>query len=212
MIELTISEIIQKIDNAIDVGQYDASRLDNIRESLRRSKPLFNSDQLYLEKVLGSSFAIIDDVETSPSPLLPKVKKLIDSDSGDYGRLQSIYDLLLKGKSLYQSDLNYLQKKLDETERNSDVSQIDKKVTSDETVNDDQPPKDIPHAKGALPKGWDVNKPVSAESVDDNQNDHTEIDTKEHALSEPESRELSKIKQTSQEQKKQIKLSIKLQC
>ena len=51
MMEFTLSEAIQKIDNAIDAGQYDASRLDNIRESLRRSKPLFNSDQLYLEKV-----------------------------------------------------------------------------------------------------------------------------------------------------------------
>ena len=96
MIELTLSEIIHKIGSTIDAGRYDASRLDNIRESLRHDKPLFNSDQLYLEKVLGSSFTIKDDVEISSSPLLPKVKKLIDSGSGDYGRLQSIHDLLFK--------------------------------------------------------------------------------------------------------------------
>ena len=204
MIELTLPEIIQKIDNEIEAGQYDASRLDNIRESLRRNKPLFNSDQLYLEKILGSTFVIKEKEEISPDPLLPKVKKLIDSGSGDYGRLQSIYDLLLNGKSLYQSDLNYLQKKLEEIEDNSDVSHDDEKATSAETVNDNQPSKDIHSTKGSLPKGWDANKSSSPESADDNQNNHTEINTKEHVLSGPESQELSKIKQTSQEQKKQI--------
>ncbi|MDH3395699.1 MAG: hypothetical protein OEL52_06045, partial [Nitrosopumilus sp.] len=203
MVELTISEIIEGIDDLIEAGEYDAGRLDNIRESLRHNKPLFNSDQLYLEKLLGSPI-IIKNEEISPNPLLPFVKKLIDSGSGDYGRLQSIYDLLLKGKSLYQSDQIYLQKKLDETSDDSISLDIDDKDTLVETKDENQSSKDTLHTKGAMPKGWDENKSVTNESDGVNENNLEENNVQEPTSFEPENPELSKIKQTSQEQKKQI--------
>ena len=203
MVELTISEIIEEIDSLIDAGEYDVGRLDNIRESLRRNKPLFNSDQLYLEKLFGSPI-IFKNEDIPPNPLLPLIKKLIDSGSGDIGRLQSIHDLLLKGKSLYQSDQVYLQKKLDETSSNSASLYVDEKVTLVETKDEHQSSKDILHTKGALPKGWDENKPVTPESDNINQNNLAENNVKESIPSEPENTELSKIKQSSQEQKKQI--------
>ncbi|MDH3855342.1 MAG: hypothetical protein OES27_04375, partial [Nitrosopumilus sp.] len=203
MVELTISEIIEEIDNLIEAGKYDAGRLDNIRESLRHNKPLFNSDQLYLEKLLGSPI-IFKNEDVSPNPLLPLVKKLIDSGSGDYGRLQSIYDLLLKGKFLYQSDQIYLQKKLDETSHDSASLHVDEKVTLAETKDENQSSKDTLNMKGALPKDWDENKSVTHESNNANQNNLAENNVKETMPFEPENTELSKIKQTSQEQKKQI--------
>ena len=203
MVEFTISEIIERIDSLIDAGEYDAGRLDNIRESLRRNKPLFNSDQLCLEKLLGSPI-IFKNEEVFSDPLLPLVKKLIDSGTGDYGRLQSIYDLLLKGKSLYQSDQVYVKKKLDEISHDSTNLHVDEEVTLIETSDENQSSKDTLHKKGALPKGWDKNKSVTDESNNDTQNNLVENNVKESTSSENETIELSKIKQTSQEQKKQI--------
>ena len=137
MVELTTSEIIEIIDRLIEVGKYDPGRLDNIRQSLKQDRPLFNSDQQYLQKLLGSPI-VLKNEDVSPDPRLPLVKKLIDSGSGDYGRLQSIHDLLLKGKSLYQSDQTYLQKKLDEISDDSASLHVDVNVTLFETKDEHQ--------------------------------------------------------------------------
>jgi len=154
MVELTISEIIEIIDSLIDAGKYDSGRLDNIRQSLKYNRPLFNSDQQYLQKLLGSPIVLKNDEDVSPDPRLPLVKKLIDSGSGDYGRLQSIYDLLLKGKSLYQSDQIYLQKKLDELYDDSSTLSVDGNATLVEAKDEHQSSEDTLHTKGAMPKGW----------------------------------------------------------
>ncbi|MDH3766084.1 MAG: hypothetical protein OER82_09775, partial [Nitrosopumilus sp.] len=203
MVELTISEIIEIIDRLIDVGKYDPGRLDNIRQSLKDNRPLFNSDQQYLQKLLGSPI-VLKNEDVSPDPRLPLVKKLIDSGSGDYGRLQSIYDLLLKGKSLYQSDETYLQKKLDEISDDSASLGVDGNATLVEIKDEHQSSEDTLHTKGVMPKGWDENKSVTPESDSVNQNNLAENSAKESMSFEPENIELSKIKQSSQEQKKQI--------
>ena len=203
MVELTISEIIEIIDRLIEVGKYDPGRLDNIRQSLKHNRPLFNSDQQYLQKLLGSPI-VLKNEDISPDPRLPLVKKLIDSGSGDYGRLQSIHDLLLKGKSLYQSDEIYLQKKLDEISDDSTSLGVDGSATLVESEDEHQPSVDTLHTKGAMPKGWDENKSVTPESDSVNQNNLAENNAKESMSFEPENTELSKIKQSNQEQKKQI--------
>ena len=113
-----------------------SGRLDHIRESLRNNKILFNTDRLYLEKLLESSFEFKDE-EVPQSTLLPLVDKLIDSGAGDYGRLQSIHDALSKGRSLYQSDYNYVQRKLNELSSNT-ANLITDERTSDHTEETNQ--------------------------------------------------------------------------
>ena len=113
MKELTNHDIIERIDGLIEEGIGDPGRLDNIRESLRKGKTLFNSDMQYLENLLGP-FVQSEPKEIHPDPLLPMVEKLIEAGTGDPGRLQSIHDSLLKGKPLFHSDENYL-KKLEES-------------------------------------------------------------------------------------------------
>ncbi|MDH5697991.1 MAG: hypothetical protein OEY54_05620, partial [Nitrosopumilus sp.] len=202
MDKLTISEAIKRIDSLIDAGKYDVSRLDNIRKSLKYGKILFNSDQQYLEKLLGSPITY-EDKEITHNPLLPLVKQLIDSGSGDYGRLQYIYDLLLKGRSLYHSDQVYLQKKLDETANNS-ASLHDEEIKSIEIKDESQSFKSTLHPKGELSQSWDENKFVTQKSTDSDQSDMQKNEVSELTTSERENLQLSEIKQTSKEQKRLI--------
>ena len=150
MSELTIKETIERIDQLIDAGRGDPGRLDYIRESLRNNKVLFKSDRQYLESLL-ESYVEFKSPETQSSPLLPRVKKLIDSGSGDYGRLQSIYESLLKGKSLYQSDYNYVQKKFDDLSTTSTYeghNTVDE-ITPQQTLSSGS-------VRGTMPKGWHI--------------------------------------------------------
>ncbi|MDH3657567.1 MAG: hypothetical protein OEM77_05470, partial [Nitrosopumilus sp.] len=203
MTELTIQQAIERIDQLIDAGRGDAGRLDNIRESLRNNKTLFNSDTQYLEKLLESSIVFRYE-EPPPSPLLPHVKKLIDSGSGDHGRLQSIYDSLLKGKSLYQSDSNYLQKKLNESSSESDEIPAVEKTTLTQTDDKNQSSQDPIKTSDVMPKGWNSNEPILTESIKTNQNEIAETNVKELMPLDSENPELTKIRQASHEQEKQI--------
>ncbi|MDH3486723.1 MAG: hypothetical protein OEL82_01590, partial [Nitrosopumilus sp.] len=146
MQELTIEETIDRIDQLIDTGRGDPSRLDNIREYLRNNKRLFTSDRLYVEKLLDSSINFTRK-ESPQNPLLPHVKKLIDSGFGDHGRLQFIYNALLQGKSLYQSDHNYVQRKLNEIPNNSTNTHIDKKITIEQTDRQNLSSQEIAETK-----------------------------------------------------------------
>ena len=180
MTKLTIQETIERIDQLIDAGEGDAGRLDNIRESLRNNKVLFNSDTRYLEKLLDSSIVFKYD-ETPQSPLLPHVKKLIDSGFGDYGRLQSIYDALLKGKSLYQSDYNYIQRKLDESSIKSGDIDNDEKTTLAQIDDKSESSQDTIKTSGAMPKGWKPIESITTDSVKANQTEHAETSIKRNS-------------------------------
>ena len=46
---------------------------------------------------------------------IKEIKKLIESNSGDTGRLQHIIDFLNKEKPLYKTDKIYLEKKINST-------------------------------------------------------------------------------------------------
>ena len=43
---------------------------------------------------------------------LDRIKQLIENEQGDPGRLRYIYEFIRKGKSLYRSDRQYLEKKI----------------------------------------------------------------------------------------------------
>ncbi|EIJ64908.1 hypothetical protein BD31_I0867 [Candidatus Nitrosopumilus salaria BD31] len=109
---LSLGQTIEKVENLIDLGNGDAGRLYHILESLKNNRPLYNSDQVYLENKLNSSF-IVEVEKIEDNPLLPKIQRLIDLGHGDPGRLQHIYDMLLNHKPLYKSDKLYLETKLE---------------------------------------------------------------------------------------------------
>ena len=108
---LSLIQTIEKVDALIDSGNGDAGRLYHILEFLKNNKPLYHSDQVYLEHKLNSSFSVESEPEVE-NDLLPKIKELIDSGNGDPGRLQYIYDAVANNKSLYHSDTVYLESKL----------------------------------------------------------------------------------------------------
>ncbi|MDH5569784.1 MAG: hypothetical protein OEX98_08355, partial [Nitrosopumilus sp.] len=202
MQELTIEEAIDRIDQLIDAGIGDPSRLDNIRESLRQNKTLFTSDRLYVEKLLDSSITFTHK-ESSQNPLLSDVQKLIDTGSGDHGRLQSIYAALLQGRSLYQSDYNYVQRKLNEISDNFTNTGITEKTTLKQTDEQNSNSQQTEAKKYVLSNDLNTNESVSnIPKIVKHSDDDTMVD--EHTSILSETSELSKIKQTTSEQIKQI--------
>ena len=58
---LSLGQTIEKIDQLIDSGNGDAGRLYHILEYLKNKKPLYHTDQIYLENKLNSSFEVEDE-------------------------------------------------------------------------------------------------------------------------------------------------------
>lgn len=139
---LTLNQTISKIDTLIDSGNADSGRLYHILEFLKNHKPLYHLDKIYLENKLKSSFSVEEEELVEGSELLPKIKGLIDSGNGDPGRLQFIYDTLANNKSLYHSDVVYLESKLTPSNKDNFVETIPQKLTSD-TISP-KPQKDVP--------------------------------------------------------------------
>ena len=108
---LSLTQTIEKVNNMIEIGNGDAGRLYHILEFLNNNKPLYSSDQIYLENKLNSSFTVDKEVKEENDSLV-KIKELIDFGKGDAGRLQHIYDMLENDKPLYHSDITYLESKL----------------------------------------------------------------------------------------------------
>ncbi len=50
--QLTLTETIAKIDVLIDIGNGDVGRLQHIYDMIANEKPLYHSDQVYLETKL----------------------------------------------------------------------------------------------------------------------------------------------------------------
>jgi len=57
MEELTLAQTREKVEHLMDTGKGDPGRLYHILEFLKNNKPLYHSDQIYLENKLNSSFA-----------------------------------------------------------------------------------------------------------------------------------------------------------
>lgn len=112
MLSLGINEAIDKIQNLMDSGQGDIGRLNYILESIRNNKPLYKSDQKFLETKLNSKVIPTPQKPEKPKNIFSPIQSLIESGISDAGRLQFIYDSLSKGKKLYYSDQTYLETKL----------------------------------------------------------------------------------------------------
>ena len=115
MTNITIDEILGKIQELMDSGEGDLGRLRFILMTLRRGKQLYKSDQKYLEKKLNTAFVLVEKHQEEHKPefeLISSIQELIKLGIGDSGRLQFINETLQKGKPLYKSDKKYLNEKL----------------------------------------------------------------------------------------------------
>lgn len=109
MATLAADKMVDFVERLIAEGNGDYGRLNHILGLIKKGKPLYRSDQNYLN-------AKLED-EKKPSPKtqqdpLTKINELIMSGQGDTGRLQFILESLQKGKSLYKSDQAYLESKI----------------------------------------------------------------------------------------------------
>ena len=168
MQNLSLPQTVSQVECLISNGGGDIGRLYHILESLKNNRTLYHSDKMYLEKKLDSSFSV-EEEPVQENALLPKIKDLIDSGTGDLGRLQHIYDVLLNNRTLYASDSKYLESKLKTIPQeskilNEETTQVYEKTISksnDVTVITPYTPAKI---KGTMPKGWSAN--VDLQEID----------------------------------------------
>ena len=160
MQQFTLTQIIKKVQHLIDTGIGDSGRLYHILEFLKNKKTLYNSDQIYLENKLDTSFSLKEE-SVIENEFLPKIQHLIDAGNGDPGRLQHIYDTLENNKPLYYSDHIYLESKLNPSVSESSVPKIEptkqakKHVLTLREVSTKLETKS--EIRGTLPKGWNPN-------------------------------------------------------
>ena len=113
-ISISVEKTLDLIQNLIETKQGDPGRLRYIFESLQKGRPLFNSDRVYLERKIHAKTEILPPKPPSGRDELVKaIKKIIDWKVGDPGRLNYMLSAVKKGKELFQTDLNYLDKKLE---------------------------------------------------------------------------------------------------
>ena len=68
MTNITLDEILGKIQELMDSGEGDLGRLRFILMTLRRGNPLYKSDQKYLEKKLNTPFVLVEKHQEEPKP------------------------------------------------------------------------------------------------------------------------------------------------
>jgi len=148
---LSLTQTIEKVDNLIDAGIGDTGRLYYILEFLKNNRPLYHSDQIYLENKLGTLFVVEEEI-IEENKTLPKIKELIHNGIGDPGRLQHIYDMVADNKPLYHSDVVYLESKL-----SPPIPEPSTVVTHTLDVPEyvESIPEKLPSKiKDTMPKGW----------------------------------------------------------
>ena len=172
---LTLTQTIKKIEVLIDTNNGDTGRLCHILEFLKKRRPLYRSDQAYLENKLNSFFSAVEE-EKEPvqdNNLLPIVEQLINSGKGDLGRLRYIYEMLANNRPLYRSDQMYLKSKLQPSTQEQTIEvglsksepankhiisssqKISKKPEPPQELSLVSKPEPEPKIKGGLlPKGW----------------------------------------------------------
>ncbi|MFB5628596.1 MAG: chromosome segregation protein SMC [Nitrosarchaeum sp.] len=166
--QITQTQVIERIQQLIDTNDGDVGRLYHILECLKHNKPLYHSDQSYLENKLSTPFVIVEDEKPQENKILSKIQLLINSGIGDPGRLQYIYEMVSQNKPLYHSDQVYLENKLEfgnastknntskfeESHENSKNFLPPKINTNNLEVPKQTPIQSIPKLRGLMPKEW----------------------------------------------------------
>ena len=74
MQQLSLSETINEVEQLIENGNGDLGRLYHILEFLKSNKPLYHSDQIYLESKLDTS--IREEIPVKPAEIKKITKKV----------------------------------------------------------------------------------------------------------------------------------------
>ena len=56
--QVTLTQTITKVEGLIDTGKGDSGRFNHILEFLKNNRPIYQSDQIYLENILNSTFSV----------------------------------------------------------------------------------------------------------------------------------------------------------
>ena len=165
-IQLTQNQIIKRVQYLIDTNNGDVGRLYHILEFLKLNKELYHSDKKYLEDKISTQFIIVNEEKPKENQILSKIQTLINSGQGDPGRLQHIFDIMSRNKSLYHSDQVYLEQQLESINQITKESKryfektiadiVEKKsepriVISKETFYQ---PTHSTKLRGVMPKDW----------------------------------------------------------
>ena len=143
MEKLTVLKTIEKIEKLIEENSGDIGRLQHIVDFLKKKKPLYNTDRMYLESKINAEI-VFEEKTIKKESESEQIKKLMDSGKGDPGRLEHIQIMLKKKKNLYESDKKYL-------ESNFGIKIIQKQK---EEIKIKHVEQNENKSKGAMPKGW----------------------------------------------------------
>ena len=183
MATLTTDETKSFVEKLIASGNGDRGRLNHILGILKQGRKLYNSDQKYLDSKLAQEIGLAQKIQVDEN-VTTKIQRLIESRTGDAGRLQFILESLKQGKTLYKSDQKYLDVKLGEKvdyqsfikdkqdpektieSLKSQIQQANQKITHLEstlnrkveqlgTMQTSEQPKIVTRLPGAMPKGWE---------------------------------------------------------
>ena len=103
MDKLSVLVTFDKFEKLIDEYSGDIGRLEHIVDFLKKEKPLYNTDRIYLESKINAEIIFEEKIIKKVSES-EQIKKLTDSGKGDPGRLEHIQIMLKKNKNLYESD------------------------------------------------------------------------------------------------------------
>ncbi|MDG7050733.1 MAG: hypothetical protein JRZ94_05985, partial [Nitrososphaerota archaeon] len=178
MASLTLAETRAFVEKLLLTGNGDPGRLTYILNLLKQNRPLYNSDQKYIDAKFAQELGMQEKLKVEDDTLT-KIQKLVSSGNGDTGRLQFILEFLKQGKTLYRSDQQYLESKLGQKINYTDItpkqnsnetietlkSQVtwaNQKITNLESIINQkietlQP--SVRKPQGTLPKGWQDQTP-----------------------------------------------------
>jgi ribosome assembly protein YihI (activator of Der GTPase) len=121
MASLTLAETRAFVEKLLVTGNGDPGRLTYILNLLKQNRPLYNSDQKYLDAKFAQELGMQEKLKVEDD-ILTKIQKLVSSGNGDTGRLQFILEFLKQGKTLYRSDQQYLESKLGQKINYTDIA------------------------------------------------------------------------------------------
>ena len=101
MEKFTVLETIEKIEKLIEENSGDIGRLEHIVDFLKKEKPLYNTDRIYLENKINSEIVFEEEKPVKKISETEQIQELMEVGKGDPGRLEHIQTMLKKQKSLY---------------------------------------------------------------------------------------------------------------
>ena len=77
MEKITVASTIEKIEKLIDNNSGDIGRLEHIIDFLKKKKPLYNTDRIYLENKINSEIVFEEEKPVKKISKTEQIQKLI---------------------------------------------------------------------------------------------------------------------------------------